>query len=181
MRYFVQILLYVVVILVWSGSIVSANAEQTRLVFFVANADRVTVTDGTIALAGSEAIFWVTDRPFRQSGAMPVTQFIADWSRGANDFADDPPTAVLTGVAGGQSTVAVIELTDPRLIGGDLVFDFRLLSGDAPAELVNVSVFIDSVNTGGDGGAGGDGGLLTGDGGDGGVGGSGGIDGDDGS
>ena len=80
---------------------------------------------------------------------MPIPEFITLWSRGADDFADDPPNAFLTGEAGGRNSVAVIELTQPRLVDGDLVFDFTLLNGETVPELGNVSVFIDSFNDGG--------------------------------
>lgn len=159
-----------VVILGWT---VPASADQARPVFFIANATQAVVTESTIALAVGDPIYWVTDRPFRQSGAVPVTQFITAWGRGANDFAEDPPNAIMTGDADGQSAVAVVERTDPRLDGGDLVFDFRLLSGDTVSELVNVSVFIDAGNVGD---AGGSGGILFGNGGAGYAGGTGGAD-----
>ena len=154
MRLVTRISVLLVGVLIWPIFVVSAGAEseQGRPIFFIATAERAIVADHTIALGGRTTLSWVTDRPFRQSGSMPVTKFTEGWSKGADDLAKDPPNAVITGNVGERIVTAVIELAHPRTIDGDLMFDFTLLDGALSGELTGVSLFIDDMRQGGAGG-----------------------------
>ena len=56
---------------------------------------------------------WFSDRPARQSGHIPIAEFVESWE--GYGFVEDPPNAALAGVGAddGQDTV-VVELGSPE-------------------------------------------------------------------
>jgi hypothetical protein len=64
---------------------------------FVQTAHGFTTTAGTITLkALSPSTLYFADRPKREVGHMSTDHFVAVWDQGDNNFADDPPNAVVS-------------------------------------------------------------------------------------
>ncbi|MBP0645267.1 hypothetical protein J8J17_26100, partial [Mycobacterium tuberculosis] len=62
---------------------------------------------------------------------------------GKDDFEKDPPNATVSTVVNGKTDLAVVELRNPRLSGGNLTYDIRTLGGTLPDAGEHASVFID--------------------------------------
>jgi hypothetical protein len=87
-----------------------------------------------------------------------MAEYLQEWSRhaGKDNFAKDPPNATLSVYEPGKddSTLAVIELLNPRVEGHDLVYNYRVIEGGLPKTGGETSLFIDSIGIGGGVGAG---------------------------
>ena len=104
--------------------------------------------DGRITLHGiGSDTRWFSDRPYRMTGTVTTQVFVSEWSRGADNFAENPPNAVVAMNNEDGVDELVVVLEDPRLDGDDLsyavtVLDGRLLPGEG-----SVAVFIDGRTT----------------------------------
>ena len=73
------------------------------------------------------ATLFFADRPQRVVGHLTTQQFVDEWGKGENSFADDPPNAVISFVEKGDQ----------------LTYTVDTLEGSLPARGELVSVFID--------------------------------------
>ena len=71
--------------------------------------------------AQADSVVWFTDRPGRAAGVMTTQAFVRKWAQ--YGFRTSPPNAAL--IADGRT--AVLELTNPRIDGENLVFTARAL------------------------------------------------------
>ncbi len=137
----------------WSVLSLSATAfaaEKPARFLFVQSAQAMTFADGTLTLQNVAPVtIFFSDRPKRVAGHLPTRAFIANWSKGTNSFKKDPPNATLS-VFNPKApvTVAVMELTDPNLEGGNLSFKVKMISGKLPAKAGENSLFIDAADGG---------------------------------
>lgn len=120
-------------------------SSDTARLLFVQAAHGVSFTGGQLTLRGvSPTTLFFSDRPKRIAGHVLTGRFLADWGKGEDSFAHDPPNATLS-VLGGRAVVdAVLELSRPRLHGDDLVYDARVLAGTPPERGGPASLFIDA-------------------------------------
>ena len=77
-------------------------------------------------------ILWFTDRPNRKAGFVPLSTFLASWSKG---FAGSPPNAALVHVGmvakvAGKNQPMAMELSKPTYTSGQLTFKVTDLKGD---------------------------------------------------
>ncbi len=102
-------------------------------------------SDGkTLTLKGvGEQTLMFTDRPERMTGDVSTAKFVSYWGSGKDDFEKDPPNATVSTVVNGKTDLAVVELRNPRLSGGNLTYDIRTLGGTLPDVGEHASVFID--------------------------------------
>ena len=142
-----KILLLILIII---SSIASAQAEQTKnteqsaLFMFVQTAHNVSFNNGTLTLKGvSPTTLFFADRPKREVGHMTMEDFLKDWNEGKDNFATDPPNAVLSTFDKDKITDVVLVLSKPRLKGQDLSYDVSVLDGEMPATGGESSLFID--------------------------------------
>lgn len=113
---------------------------------FVQTARGVSYGDGRLTLHDvAPTTLFFTDRPQRLAGHVATPRFLADWDRGRDNFAADPPNATLSVFGGRAVSDSVVELSRPRLRGRDLVYDVRLLAGAPPRRGGAASLFIDPV------------------------------------
>lgn len=84
-----------------------------------------------------------SDRPQRIVGHEPTEDFVAQWAVGEDSFAADPPNAALSILTGTEPQEIILELMNPRIEGGDLVYDVKVLQGNEKATGESVSLFID--------------------------------------
>lgn len=118
----------------------------------VINADSASLADGKLVLNGvSGNVIVFADRPVRAAGHETTDLFISRWGDGKDSFKADPPNATIS-VLGGENdgvTDAVVELNNPKLEGGNLTFDVKILEGDLKGLKGPAALFIDWFAAGG--------------------------------
>lgn len=126
-----------------------SSAPQKVQLLFVQNSARVVIdtAKSTITLVGvSPSTLFFTDRPVRMAGHYHTREeFLKMWSEGPDSFAKNPPNATLSVVEPGQADLqnAVVNIRNPRMIGNDLTYDFKLIEGTLPKKASAAVLFID--------------------------------------
>ena len=87
------------------------------------------------------------DRPVRAAGHDLTSRIVEDWSKGSDNFAQDPPNATVSGFSkdGARVKDAVVVLKNPKLEGDRLTFDVDVLEGDLAGADGAASLFIDII------------------------------------
>ncbi|MFL5289289.1 MAG: hypothetical protein ACJ8AW_52130 [Rhodopila sp.] len=112
---------------------------------FIQVAEEAAFRDGMLTLDGvGRFTTYFADRPARSAGKVPHERFLQAWSQGANSFASDPPNAGLTYVQNGEAGSAVVELSKPSFADGKVAYSIKVLDGSVPANMKQVSLFIDA-------------------------------------
>jgi hypothetical protein len=115
---------------------------------FVQLAQGLACNDRTVTLQGvAPATLFFADRPQRVVGHVNSQKFINEWGVGPNNFADDPPNAVVTFMETGDKTPedATVVLRNPQLKQDNLTYDIELLEGSLPPTSGPCSLFIDPI------------------------------------
>jgi hypothetical protein len=124
---------------------IEKTLEEIEALF--AQTARELTTDGDqVTLHGaSPATLYFSDRPQRVVGHLTTKQFVDEWGKGENSFAEDPPNAVISFVEKGDQTPedAIVVLKDPQIDGDSLTYTVDLLEGSLPPKGELVSIFID--------------------------------------
>lgn len=137
-----------------TGCATTSN-ESAQLMFVQTAEDvRIDTTAKIIRLVRtSPQTLYFSDRPVRIAGHMPQTDYLKEWTAaaGPNNFEKDPPNATLSVFEPGQpdSTLAVVEIMNPKVDGADLVYGYRLIDGTLPARGGQSALFIDWIGIGG--------------------------------
>ena len=134
-----------------------ARAEASKpMLMFVQLSEGVKVDDAarTIRLINATPhTLYFADRPERIAGHIRMAAYLEEWTSkaGKDNFASDPPNAALSVYEAGQTnnTLAIVEITDPRVDGRDLVYGYKLISGIPPASGGETALFIDWIGVGG--------------------------------
>jgi hypothetical protein len=137
-----------------------AATAKTQLMF-VQSADdlKVDAAKSTFRLVKvNQQTLYFSDRPERIAGHMKMDQYLAEWAKaeGPDNFTSDPPNAILSVYEPGKenNTVVVVKISHPVVDGNDLVYSYKLISGNIPANGGATALFIDSIGVGGGVGAG---------------------------
>jgi hypothetical protein len=102
--------------------------------------------DGRITLKGvSGTTLFFSDRPYRLTGHIHTDQFVASWSDGDDNFAENPPNALLSIFEEDAVNDVVVILTDPKLSNGDLSYAVDVSDGDLSPSEGPASLFIDMI------------------------------------
>jgi hypothetical protein len=110
----------------------------------VQNAAGVVLENGHLTLKGvGPHTLYFSDRPDRIVGRTTTKDYVAHWSVGKNNFAGDPPNAVLSILHEPEPQDIVVVLQKPRLEGANLVYDVEVLDGSDTASGGASSLFID--------------------------------------
>ncbi|WP_421695208.1 hypothetical protein [Aestuariivirga sp.] len=118
----------------------------------VINSDGATLTGDKLTLTGvSGNVIVFADRPVRAAGHESTDLFISRWDDGKDSFKNDPPNATISVLGGDKDGVtdAVVELQNPKLDGGTLTFDVKVLEGDLKGLKGPAALFIDWFAAGG--------------------------------
>lgn len=123
----------------------STEPEMLELLF-VQSARAASLDNGVLTLSDvHEATLFFTDRPERITGHEPTEDFVYNWDKGDDSFADDPPNATLSILLGPEPQEIVVALKNPRLAGSDLSYDVEVLDGSESASGGASSLFIDTL------------------------------------
>ena len=86
-----------------------------------------------------------------------MSEYLDEWTSkaGKDNFGANPPNAVLSVYEPGQadSTLAVVEITHPKVDGADLVYNYKVIKGKLPSSGGQTALFIDWIGAGGGVGA----------------------------
>jgi hypothetical protein len=113
----------------------------------VFNARGASLQGGKLILAGvSPSTILFADHPVRAAGQDLTAHIIDDWANGGEHFADDPPSATVSGYTkdGTSKRDAVVVLKTPKLNADQLTFDVDILEGDLTGADGPAAVFIDT-------------------------------------
>ncbi|HOW49579.1 MAG: hypothetical protein KIT28_15535 [Rubrivivax sp.] len=132
---------------------VAAADAQVQLMF-VQSADSLKADDTMLRLVNvPRQAIWFSDRPVRQAGHLRLRDFLKEWTTaaGPNNFSQDPPNATLSVYQPGkdENTLTVVEISEPKVDGKDLVYRYKLLEGQMPKSGTAASLFIDWIGVGG--------------------------------
>jgi hypothetical protein len=137
-------------------STASAASQETPQYMFVQIAEDVKVDAAakTIRLMNvNQQTLYFSDRPARIAGHLKMDAYLKEWTAqaGKDNFGADPPNAVLSVYEPGQpdNTTAVVEITQPKIDGSDIVYSYKLIEGSLPAGGGATSLFIDWIGVGG--------------------------------
>ncbi len=128
----------------------ASAAEKSRKdvkdvqLLFVQNAKDVVVKDGRLTLVGiSPTTIFFSDRPNRIAGHMHTEDFVLEWQKGTDkeSFHTDPPNGALSIIAQDHIVDVVVELKNPRLAEGDLVYDIGVLERTFSTQNTSFSSF----------------------------------------
>ena len=125
-------------------------SPETQVVeeMFVQVARSSKSSDGVLTLSGvSPATLYFSDRPERVVGHMTNEQFVEGWSLGDNNFAADPPNAVLSYIDTGDNPPedCVVVLSDPKIDTDSIRYSYQLLEGSVPQSSGACTLFIDPL------------------------------------
>ncbi len=135
----------------------NAKADEPKpMLMFVQIADdlKVDAAAKTLRLVNiSQQTLYFSDRPVRIAGHLKMADYLEEWTgkAGKDNFGGDPPNATLSVYEPGQpdNTLAVVEITDPKIDGSDLIYGYKLIDGKLPASGGATSLFIDWIGLGG--------------------------------
>jgi hypothetical protein len=128
------------------GSEVTAQHLEDIESLFVQTAHGLASSGSTMTLKTiSPSTLYFADRPQRDVGHMSSEHFVKMWGEGDNNFAEDPPNAVVSysDPAHEFPEDTVVILSNPRLEGSDLTYSVEILDGTLPAQSGPVALFID--------------------------------------
>jgi hypothetical protein len=130
--------------------------DPKPMLMFVQISDRLKVDEAarTLRLVNvARQTLYFADRPERIAGHIKMADYLAEWTAkaGSDNFGNDPPNATLSVYEPGRAdnTLAVVEISNPRVDGADLVYSYKLLDGRLPASGEATSLFIDWIGVGG--------------------------------
>ena len=134
----------------------SAPAATAPQFMFVQIAEdlKVDPVASTIRLrnVGQQTIYF-SDRPVRMAGHVKMSEYLWQWTpaAGKNNFSSDPPNATLSVYEPGQTDnkVAILTISNPKVDGTDLVYNYKIVEGKIPTNGGATSLFIDMVGVGG--------------------------------
>lgn len=86
-----------------------------------------------------------SDRPDRVTGHITSEEFVGAWDKGPDNFASNPPNAVLSIFHPDSVSDIVVELKEPRLAGNQLTYTVDILDGEMPARGGASALFIDTI------------------------------------
>lgn len=104
--------------------------------------------NGRITIQGAAAsTLYFSDRPYRHVGSMPTEDLVAQWDAGGDNFAENPPNALLTLFEDDAVRNLVVIPTEPELSDGDLSFAVDVLTGRLAPSHGPVNLLIDSTRS----------------------------------
>lgn len=126
----------------------SETPDDARYLFTQTGTGMGVNLDGRITLHGvAGTTRWFTDRPYRLTGLIATSVFISEWGQGSDNFAENPPNAVVAMFDGDSVDEIAVVLEDPRIDGTDLSYAITVLDGRLVPAQGPVAVFIDASNT----------------------------------
>ena len=143
-----------------TSSFYSAKAQETQSekvqLMFVQTAEDLKIDDKnqTLRLVNvNQQTLYFSDRPVRVAGHLNMPAYMDEWKagEGPDNFANDPPNATLSVYEDGnpENTLVVVEISHPVIEGNDLIYNYKIITGEIPQSGGETALFIDWVGVGG--------------------------------
>jgi hypothetical protein len=152
----VALLLVTVTFSMAPAATTSTKSSETPELMFVQTAEdlKVDAAKNMLRLVKvNQQTLYFSDRPQRIAGHMKMADYLKEWTAkaGKDNFKADPPNATLSVYEPGQadSTVVVVEITNPVVSGADLIYTYKIINGKMPAKGGATALFIDWIGVGG--------------------------------
>jgi hypothetical protein len=121
-----------------------ADQPSTKVeLLFVQNAASGNFDGKTLTMKGVGPTLFFSDRPERIAGQVRTSDFVGHWTKGADNFAANPPNATLSIFGAKEVSSVVVVLTNPKLDRNTLSYTVKVLEGKPPASFKEASLFID--------------------------------------
>ncbi|MBB1094298.1 hypothetical protein HUU61_23815 [Rhodopseudomonas palustris] len=137
-------------------SAASSTDAEAPLFMFVQIADdiKVDAEAKTFRLVNvNQQTLFFSDRPERIAGHLKMPVYLNEWTSkaGKDNFSANPPNATISIYEPGQeeNTLAVVEITNPKIDGSDLIYSYKMIEGRLPANGGETTIFIDRIGIGG--------------------------------
>jgi hypothetical protein len=138
-------------------NVTKPNATKTEPkpeYMFVQTSDDLKTEKNTLRLVNvSPQTLYFTDRPVRQAGHVSTSEYMEEWTSkaGKDNFKANPPNATLSVYESGSktNTLTVVELTNPKVDGKDMVYQYKVIEGTMPKGGGATALFIDWIGPGG--------------------------------
>ncbi len=150
------LLLAAVVVSLLAGAAMAIAAAAAPQLMFVQSADdfKVDAAKSTFRLVKvNQQTLYFSDRPQRIAGHLKMADYLKEWTAkaGKDNFGGDPPNATLSVYEPGKAdnTIVVVKLTKPVVVGGDLIYTYKIINGTMPAKGGPTALFIDWIGVGG--------------------------------
>lgn len=106
----------------------------------------------------SQQTIYFSDRPYRMAGHLKMADYLKEWTSadGKDNLGAVNPNATISVYEPGQpdNSVAIVEISKPKVEGKDLVYSYKIIEGKLPGGGGATCLFIDRVGVGGGVGAG---------------------------
>ncbi|MCU0500187.1 MAG: hypothetical protein MUC51_00210 [Anaerolineae bacterium] len=124
-------------------SVAEANEIEA---LFVQTSHGMSYENGKLTLHTlAPTTLFFSDRPDRVTGHITSQEFVDSWDKGPDNFASNPPNAVLSIFHPDMVSDVVVELTTPILQGNQLTYAVTILDGEMPADGGPSALFIDVI------------------------------------
>jgi hypothetical protein len=150
------LLLVTAMLSVAAAATTSSRSSEAPQLMFVQTAEdlKVDPAKSTFRLVKvNQQTLYFSDRPQRIAGHIKMADYLKEWTAqaGKDNFKADPPNATLSVYEPGQadSTVVVVELTNPVVEGADLVYTYKIINGKMPVKGGATALFVDWIGVGG--------------------------------
>jgi len=105
---------------------ISSAGSDVEYMFALTGTGFGTNLNGKITIKDvSATTLYFSDRPYRLTGHVKTEDFVSQWDVGDNNFAEDPPNALLSIFESDTVNDVVVILTEPQLDDGDLASPSR--------------------------------------------------------
>jgi hypothetical protein len=137
-----------------------ASAEAPTFMFVQTAEDlKVDSAAKTFRLVNvSQQTIYFSDRPYRMAGHLKMADYLKEWTSadGKDNLGAVNPNATISVYEPGQpdNSVAIVEISKPKVEGKDLVYSYKIIEGKLPGGGGATCLFIDRVGVGGGVGAG---------------------------
>lgn len=122
-----------------------AEAKEIEALF-VQTAHGMSYENGKVTLHTlAPTTLFFSDRPDRVTGHITSQEFVDVWDKGPDNFASNPPNAVLSIFHPDMVSDIVVELKSPALAGNQLTYLVEILDGEMPASGGPSALFIDVI------------------------------------
>ena len=122
-----------------------AQSSDNLFWLYVIQSEQGHIGDGRIYFEKTgKNLLYFSDRPNRLAGKAPIETLSKKWAHGENNFAENPPNAVLVTSGSHEKSETVIELLDVELEQQRISFRYKVILGELPSSFGENSLFIDS-------------------------------------
>jgi hypothetical protein len=145
---------FLVLLIAFSGLPLASAQEKKVQLMFVQTSESLKADDKTLRLVnfGQQTLYF-SDRPARVAGHLTMPAYLDEWTAraGPDNFAKDPPNATLSVYQPGaqQNTLTVVKISNPVVVGRDLVYSYKLIEGTMPKSGGVTALFVDWIGVGG--------------------------------